>query len=197
MGREFELKFQSDPAQQRRLLESYPHFSTITMETTYYDTPDGALSQRHITLRRRMENGVAVCTLKTPEKSGGRGEWEVEMEEIEAAIPELCKLSGWAGLMDLTKAGVMPVCGARFTRQAKLLERSDCTVEIAVDSGVLLGGGREIPLCEIEVEHKNGSEEATVRFASALAAELGLRQEKKSKFRRALALAKGEEDGAV
>ena len=197
MGREFELKFQSDPAQQQRLLGKYKDFSTITMETTYYDTPDGALSQRHITLRRRMENGVAVCTLKTPEKSGGRGEWEVEMEEIEAAIPELCKLSGWAALMDLTKAGVMPVCGARFTRQAKLLERSDCTVEIAVDSGVLLGGGREIPLCEIEVEHKNGSEEATVRFASALAAELGLRQEKKSKFRRALALAKGEEDGAV
>lgn len=197
MGREFELKFQSDPAQQQRLLEKYRDFSTITMETTYYDTPNGALSQRHITLRRRLENGVAVCTLKTPETSGGRGEWEVEMEEIEAALPKLCKLSGWAGLLDLTKAGVIPVCGARFTRQAKLLELGDCAVEIAVDSGVLLGGGREIPLCEIEVEHKKGSEEATVRFAATLAAQFNLRQEKNSKFRRALALAKGEENGAV
>ena len=65
-------------------------------------------------------------------------------------------------------------------------------VEIALDRGVLLGGGREVPLCEVEVELKAGQPEAAVAFAENLAEEFGLRPERKSKFRRALALAEGE-----
>ena len=54
---------------------------------------------------------------------------------------------------------------------------------------MLLGGGRELPLCEIEVELKEGSEEAAAAFAMALAQEYGLRPETRSKIARALALA--------
>ena len=56
----------------------------------------------------------------------------------------------------------------------------------------MLGGGQEIPLCEVEVELKSGDPETAVAFATALAQRFGLEPEKKSKFRRALALAKGE-----
>ena len=87
---------------------------------------------------------------------------------------------------------MIPVCGARFTRLAKLLELPQCTVEIALDEGVLLGGGRELPLREVEVELKDGSEEAAVAFAAELAKQYGLTPESKSKFRRAHGLAKGE-----
>ena len=65
-------------------------------------------------------------------------------------------------------------------------------MELALDSGVLLGGGREVPLCEIEVEAKSGSEGAVAAFAQALAREFSLKSEPKSKFRRAMALAEGE-----
>lgn len=192
MGREFELKFAATPQNQADLQARYGAFTPIAMETTYFDTPDRALSARRITLRRRLENGTSVCTLKTPAENGGRGEWELECDDMDAAISELCKLSGMAELANLTQAGVRPVCGARFTRLAKTLILPDCTVELALDSGALLGGGRELPLCEVEVEAKSGSEEAVSAFAEALAREFHLLPEPKSKFRRAMALAEGE-----
>lgn len=192
MGREFELKFSATPLQQAALASRLGEFSVITMETTYYDTPDRALSDRRITLRRRLENDRSVCTLKTPTDGVGRGEWEVEREEITQAIDELCKLSQWDGLPDLLTSGLEPVCGACFTRQAKTIDLEGGSVELALDQGILLGGGRELPLCEVEVELKSGSEDAAVDFAKALSREFGLKPEKKSKFRRALALARGE-----
>ena len=193
MGREFELKYAATPAQQARILADFPlSWKTIAMETTYYDTPAGDLGRLRWTLRRRYENGTAVCTLKTPGENGGRGEWELECPTIEEAVPELCKLSGSRQLLLLADAGLVPVCGARFTRQAGILEAEGCRLELAVDSGVLLGGGRELPLCEIEAELKDGSEEAALAFATGLAAKYGLTAEPRSKYRRALMIAKGE-----
>lgn len=192
MGREFELKFAASETAFAALKAQWQDFNRICMETTYYDTPDGALSSRHITLRRRMENEISVCTVKNPAGGHGRGEWELECDDIQAAIPKLCKLGATQELCALTADGVAAVCGARFVRLAKQLELPQCAVEIALDEGVLLGGGRELPFREVEVELKAGSEEAAVVFARELAKQYGLIPENKSKFRRAQGLAKGE-----
>ena len=192
MGREFELKFAASEVAFRALEEKWEDFTVISMETTYYDTPDGALSARHITLRRRMENAVSVCTVKTPISEHGRGEWELECDDIHAAIPQLCKLGATEELLALTCGGIAPVCGAKFNRKAKLLVLEKCAVEIALDQGVLLGGNRQLPIREVEVELKDGSEEAAVAFAAELAKEYGLTPENRSKFRRAQLLARGE-----
>ena len=193
MGVEYELKFSATAAQQTAIREAFPGAAqVISMETTYYDTPGGDLARRHITLRRRMENGVCVCTLKTPAPGAARGEWDCRKDSIEEAIPELCKLSGYHPLLMLTVHGVQPLCGARFTRQALVVQQPDFTAELALDSGVLLGGSKEIPLCEVELELKEGSEAALNDFAAAFAQRFGLEIEKKSKFSRARALAKGE-----
>lgn len=192
MGREFELKYSASAEAFAALGAKWEDFTVISMETTYFDTPDSALSQRHITLRRRMENGVSVCTVKTPDGTHGRGEWELEETDIMAAIPMLCKLGASEELLDLTRNGVEIVCGARFTRRAKLIELSGCTVELALDEGVLIGGGRELPLREVEVELKSGPEVVAIAFAQALAKMYGLVPEEKSKFARAQKLAKGE-----
>ena len=192
MGREFELKYAVTAEAFAELLQRWDDFAVISMETTYYDTQSGALAARHITLRRRMENDVSVCTVKTPISDLGRGEWELECGDIKTAIPKLCKLMDSEELLSLTEGGVIPVCGARFSRRAKWLQLPDCEVEIALDEGVLLGGGREMPIREVEVELKEGSETAAVAFAEELAEQFGLTVEKKSKFRRAQMLAKGE-----
>ena len=189
MGREFELKFQGDPRKIAAIREEYGDFTTISMETAYYDTPDRSLGQRRWTLRRRYENGISVCTVKTPADGIGRGEWETECEDIRDAIPELCKLGGPAELKALTDTGLEQVCGARFIRLAKTLEVAGCTLELALDQGVLLGGGKELPLAEIEVELKSGSEDAAVAFALLLAEKFHLIAEPASKYKRALALA--------
>lgn len=192
MGKEFELKYSATPKQQQALIAAFGDFLEIAMETTYYDTVDRSFSAQKMTLRRRFENGVSVCTMKAPAGANSRREWEVEADSIEAAIPELCKLSGWDEPKIWAEKGLIPVCGARFTRLAKTLELAACTVEIAVDQGVLVAGLRETPLCEIEVELKDGSEAAATAFAGYLARQYGLQPEPKSKFRRALDLAQGE-----
>lgn len=189
MGREFELKYRATEAQIGTIREKYGNFTPITMETTYYDTPAGDLSRLRWTLRRRMENGISVCTVKTPAPGGGRGEWEIQCGNILDAIGELCKLGAPEELAELTSGGVTAVCGARFTRLAKTLDAEGCTVELALDRGILLGGGKELPFAEVEAELKAGSEEAAKEFAAALAAEFGLVPERKSKYRRASELA--------
>ena len=191
MGREFELKFRADVETISLIREKYGSFTSISMETTYYDTFDLKLAMHRWTLRRRMENGVSVCTFKRPHKDGGRGEWEVECPNIMEGILALCKAGADEELLRVTAGGLMEVCGARFTRLAKTLEIPGGTVELALDQGVLLGKGKgkELPLAEVEVELKEGTDEAAVAFAKALAEEFSLVPEEKSKFVRAMALA--------
>ena len=188
MGREFELKFAATAADHEALRERFGPLSPITMETTYFDTPGKDLRNLRWTLRRRMENGISVCALKTPGDGFGHGEWEVYCNRIEEAVPMLLEKGAPKELSAFAEAGLVAACGARFTRLAGLIHAAGCSVELALDEGVLLGGGKELPLCEIEVELKEGSEDAAAAFAIALAQEYGLRPETRSKLARALAL---------
>lgn len=189
MGAEYELKFRADGETQASVYTTFPaRWETLTMETTYYDTPSGSLSAKRYMLRCRLENGVSVCTLKTAGEGNVRGEWEVKADSVAEAVSELCKLGCPADLADLAAEGLVPICGARFTRKAGILTFLDCAVELALDQGVLFAGSKEIPLCEIEVEQKSGSREAMDSFARQLADIYGLQPETKSKFDRALAL---------
>jgi triphosphatase len=188
MGIEFELKYRATPEILAEVAQRVTgKVQQYTMETTYYDTFDRALSRQHCTLRKRMENGTAVCTLKMPAKQG-RAEFELKCHNIELAVPELCKLSGFLQL-EAAAPRLQPICGARFNRTAITVEQKDYTVELALDEGILIGGGRELPLCELEVELKSGSREAAVAYAKALALRFGLVPEQDSKFRRASLLA--------
>ena len=189
MGREFELKFRADAAVIAEIREKYGCFTPISMETSYYDTFDLKLTFHRWTLRRRMENGVSVCTFKRPHKDGGRGEWEVEADSIMEGVMKLCQNGADWELMRCASGGLMQVCGARFTRLAKQIDLPGGKVELALDRGVLLGNGKELPFWEVEVELKEGTDEAAVAFAKALAEEFALVEEPRSKFVRAMTLA--------
>ena len=104
MSTEYELKYSATEAVLAAIDAAYPGGSVIEMETAYYDTPTGAMSARRYTLRRRMENGVSVCTLKTP-AGNARGEWETECDTIESAIPKLMEMGAPGDLESLTKEG--------------------------------------------------------------------------------------------
>ncbi len=186
MGREFELKYAAAAEDQDILKGRYPHLAPITMQTTYYDSPDGKLGELHWTLRRRMENGRSVCTLKTPAGLLARGEWEVACGDIREAIGPLVEAGAPRQLLLLAANGLVESCGAKFTRLAGLIELDGATVELALDQGILTGGGRELPFREVEVELKEGSEEA----AAAFGASLGLQPEYRSKVARARTLLK-------
>lgn len=192
MATEYELKYQATPQVLQAVEAAFSgDWMQIQMETAYYDTPSGALSRRRYTLRRRLEGGASVCTLKTP-AGEARNEWETECESIEAAIPKLLAMGCPEELKQLAGEGLVHICGAKFMRLAKTVPLENCTVELALDKGELLGGGKTQPLCELEVELKAGKAEDCAVFAKALAEQFKLQPEEKSKFARALALYRGE-----
>lgn len=191
MGREFELKYRADLAQLEEIAACYDGFTVLRMETTYYDVPSGILRELHWTLRRRMENDRAVCTVKSNLPDGSRGEWETECDDILTAVPILVSMGAPQALLSYTADGVIPTCGARFTRRALKLPAGSGTVELALDQGCLLGGTNKLPFCEVEVERKEGTDDDARLFAQALAAKYRLTPEPKSKLARALELAKG------
>ena len=185
MGREFELKYAATKADLEILKGRYPALRPIAMETTYYDNEAGDFSRLKWTFRRRMENEKSICTLKTPMKGLGRAEFEVECGDLLEAVPALIAQGAPAELAGLVAGGIAPSCGAKFTRLAGILELPGCTAELALDEGILLGSGKELPFREVEVELKDGSEEAVTAFAESFATELGLVPEYKSKVARA------------
>lgn len=189
MGKEFELKYAATAQQLGQLKAHYPHLQPISMETTYYDNIAGDFSRLKWTFRRRMENGRSVCTLKTPLGGHGRAEFEVECGCIKDAVALFLEQGAPKELPALAEKGIVQSCGAQFTRLAGNLEIPGATVELALDEGVLLGGGKELPFQEVEVELKDGSESAATAFAEALAAEYGLNPESRSKVARAQQLA--------
>ena len=63
MGVEYEKKYAAseETLEMLELLLRYP--KTRKMQTTYYDTSDGALAARQIMLRQRQENDICICTV--------------------------------------------------------------------------------------------------------------------------------------
>ena len=201
MGKEWELKYRVDDLQlldcilcdTRVRTKMTENFRYIKMNTCYYDLPDGSLAKRGWTLRVRQENERSVVTCKTPAGGGLTGklrnEWECEAVDLEEGLSKLLSLGAPKELSELSPEALEMTCGAQFTRIAALLRLSeDTTAEICGDVGELLRGGRRAPLCELELELKEGSEQTLLAFAAALNETYRLPEQPLSKFARAKAL---------
>ena len=181
MGRELEYKFRLTPEQAAAIGADYGPFAETRMETAYYDTPHRRLSAARQTLRRRLENGVSVVTLKTPLPDGSRGEWETRAPSLAEGLVSL-KAQG-APVPEAE--GLTEICAARFTRHSRILPIPEGKAELALDRGVLRGTREEAPLLELELELKEGPDEALAAFAREFAVRYALEEEPQSKFARA------------
>lgn len=195
MGRELEVKYAASEdalariAQDAAVLRLAVSEETIPMETTYFDTPLGALSAKKWMLRVRREGTRGVVTMKTAGDGRVRGEWEYEGDTVNDAAKRLCALGAPEELREILRAQPIPVCGAKFTRRALRLRFPDGSeAELALDSGVLFRAERQSPLCEMELELKRGAETAMLELAEQLAKAYDLLPERQSKFVRAAAL---------
>ena len=185
MAVEYELKYRATPEVLERIQADFPGNYTITeMTTTYYDTPGGDLAKLFWTLRHRREGDKHVCTLKTPAGIDGRSEYEWHCENIQEAIPHMCRQSGSNALAQLVERGLVETCGARFTRTARPFVAGATVTELALDCGVLINGEKEAPFAELEVELKKGFRQEADIIGMLLAEAYGLEAESKSKFQR-------------
>ena len=172
MGLELEFKYAlTGPDQLEQLCQAlgdaFGPWEAVDMATVYYDTQDKALAARCWTLRVRQENGIPVLTMKTPGPGGARREWELPGGSL-MDLPRLQALGAPPEVVALGPDQLAPQCGARFRRLRCLARLPDVEAELALDQGVLLGGGRERPFWELEAERKSGSGEALAQWLSLI-----------------------------
>ena len=190
MGKEWELKYAASGGEtlDAILADTALPWQQISMQTTYFDTPDGSLSARKWTLRQRLENGKSIITMKTAGFGGARGEWEYQAPDLKDAGERLTALGAPEALRSLLRGGIVPVCGASFVRRAAIVDLGSAKAELALDAGFLFREDRRLPIFEVELELKDGRMADVATYARELAVRFDLQPEEKSKFVRAVNL---------
>ncbi len=199
---EIELKFAVRPEDLPRL-RRLPLFAGAAMSRrslngAYYDTPDHRLRQRALALRVRKEGRRYVQTLKADGGTGAaslvRSEWQwgVRSAAPDLSFPELRKRLG-----DVERAALGRVFTSRVTRSTRLLRPTPgAAIEVSFDRGSIeTPAGETLPVCEIELELKEGEPKALFEVAHALSHAGALRIEARSKAARGYSLA-DRRDGA-
>lgn len=201
-SQEKEIKLVSTTAGRKRL-SALPLFrdklvpgsqKTLTLVNRYYDTQDRKLTAGGMAYRIRETNGKELeVTVKTQGRTvngfSERGEYTQPLTKVET------RLTGFDARLDqklatlLKDDELLTLFTVDVIRQVALLQLSAVTiVEIAVDMGTITAGGRTAPIDEIELELKRGQEKELLRYTAALAQEIPLLPEEKSKFRRGMEL---------
>ena len=164
----------------------------------YYDTPDGALRNRHFTLRARSEGSSAFATVKWDGTHDGplsrRQEINVPVDAAhikEAPSVEIFKGSdAYEALKELTAdRELVPVVSMHFTRCRKRLTYEGNLIELALDEGRIETANGYAPILEMELEHYAGPDEESVRKLGAVIAQRWkLEPELRSKYSKGLAM---------
>lgn len=142
-----------------------------TLVNRYFDTPSAALNAARAALRVRQAGDRYIQTLKTQgefvDGAHRRQEWEWPLQgpELDLSLLEETPLRARVNLQELQL-----VFETNFRRQVVMLEVGSCVIEVAIDSGEVLAGGRVMPLHEVEFELKAGEPDALLSWARALAA---------------------------
>jgi inorganic triphosphatase YgiF len=194
--RETELKLCVDRAAVPELLR-HPLLVTsskaIRLRSRYYDTPKHRLEKSGISLRVRSDGETNIQTIKTA--TGGRsgmldrGEWE---ERIEGSRPDLDSARA-TPLRDLaSKPGfgskLRALIETDVARTTSHITRRGSLIEMVVDEGEIRAGTHAAPVCEVELELKDGSVDALFDVARELNDNIPLRLGVESKSERGYAL---------
>ncbi len=200
-NREIEIKLEAERGKLQSALK-LPALSGLTLqprsrslETIYYDTPDGALQKAGVALRVRRAWGRYIMTVKFPPNlsAGMFGRDEIEVR-IASAEPDIEKFGAdiAARIRQIIVSGnVVPAFATTFKRRAGLLESAGVKIVLSVDSGTVEAGGNSLPLEEIELELKEGNETVLYEIATNLAREGGLKLNPVTKAERGSLLASG------
>jgi inorganic triphosphatase YgiF len=181
---------------------SSPGLHRHKLDSVYYDTLDQWLSRHGMALRVRRIGRKRIQTLKAPVPGpdGLQNFQEIEAE-IASDRPQLAAITDTKLVRRLEREKVWrrlrPVFETKFQRTAFLIARDNATIEMAIDQGSIIAGGRRRPLSEIELELKSGEPHALYDFAEQLALQLAeevpIRLGAETKAARGYALAEGIE----
>lgn len=199
---EVELKLAAGPADlpelTRALAAMAPDAAPLTrrLVTTYFDTPDRALTKSRAALRVREEDGGFVQNLKTADPEGAsllaRGEWE---SAVAGNRPEPHTAEIALHLPGGVNGELHPLFVTEFTRTTIEIEPEPGTrIEAAIDHGAVRvpNSNRVDPISEVELELKSGASIALYDLARKLLDTAALRIDPESKAERGYRLLAGD-----
>jgi inorganic triphosphatase YgiF len=123
--------------------------SSKRLESRYYDTACRKLRAKGMTLRVRRAGEKFVQTVKA-EGDGPfkRGEWE---KPVSSFAPELDGAAGGLGEVFVTD-----IERSKQVARFPVWRGDPSSIELAIDTGVIRAGGRELPVSEVELELVDG-----------------------------------------
>jgi triphosphatase len=190
---ETELKLRVPPAalsavRRHPLLRGAGRPGVLRMHAIYYDTPACELLERGIALRVRREGGRWIQTLKSAGSVEAGLHRRAELvTELPGPLPEPDRISdpGVGKLLaGLEAAPLQLVFETLFTRSRRIVQADAAVVEVSIDEGLARCGERSEPFCEIELELRNGPVAPLFALALALAQNVPVAIERKSKAER-------------
>ncbi len=135
------------------------------LDNQYFDTPDLLLNQSHAALRIRKTPNHYVQTLKNKGQAIAglhqRGEWESPLEVAAGEVPKI----NWQALPDNARPDehirnrIQPLFKTDFERTAWQIRFQDSDIELVLDEGQISREDKHTPLCEVELELKQGKAE--------------------------------------
>jgi triphosphatase len=201
--REYELKFKLDAVDAGKiekhsaLRASLEPSSEQRLISVYFDTDELALQQAGVSLRVRDTGDCYVQTIKTANGAElfDRVEWECEVAgrrpDLEAARKTALEPFQDPQLRDALR----PIFETRVDRRSYRLGRKGTEIEVALDCGEIATANCCRPVCELELELKQGSPAELFRLARELSASVPLRLELKTKAERGYALMEPDHHG--
>ncbi len=142
------------------------------VETIYYDTPDGRLAAGGFALRLRRVGERWVQTLKSEAEAAAlahRGEWEWPLARPVVDRGRLAATPLAALLAARPRARLVERFRTRFVRHVWTVEKDGSRIELALDEGEILAGGRSEAIGELELELKAGAAHALPALALRIA----------------------------
>ena len=199
-GREIELKLSVRPDRLERVMRS-PHLQgegarraiSRALKNIYYDTPHLALRERGLVVRVREAGRRYIQTVKASNGAGSSGlfnrhEWE---RPVPGPKPDLAGIDDPTLRQELgtSVSQLAPVFSSEVKRITRTVQRGEKDrIEVAVDQGRVMTPRGSAPICEIELELKEGKPDALFELALALNEETPLRLETLSKSDRGYAI---------
>ena len=195
---EVELKFALPPGA-AAALEAHPLLQGAT-ETderqhaaTYFDTARHDLRKAQIACRIRDEAGRRVQTVKASTGDAtARHEWE---QPAAGETPDLADVPLSRALRKAVSiAALAPMFTVSVERRIWMLSHGTSLIEAAFDRGWIVADARTVPVCEFELELKQGDPRDLFDLARALAADLPLDLDLRAKAQRGWALKDGTDE---
>ena len=167
---------------------------SIEMKAIYYDTEDGFFNKHRIAYRVRRENKSIVATYKSGNVNKNGIFERVEINKVAKSVePDITVFADEALIWEVVKkvqnVDLKPIVVTDFTRKCAVIKWQNSQIEVALDQGIVWGKNNKSPICELELELKDGNENDLLNLKEKLMQRFAIENSVISKYKKGLILA--------